>query len=73
MNPKNKNKKKRAIGLEWKRINRRKLPKTGSIIAGSWRNGTWTMSSASDDGGFPRWADSDRTHYLRLPIPRKPR
>ena len=57
----------RRIG--WKPINRDKLPKTGHIIAGSYRNGVWSMSSVSDGNGFPRWADDDRTHYLRLPIP----
>lgn len=58
----------------WKRINRGKLPTTGSIVAGSWRKGLdgkleWSMSSPSYNTGFPYWADPDRTHYFRFPAP----
>lgn len=56
----------------WKRINRKRLPKTGVIIAGSYRNGKWSMSSPSHGDGFPVFADSDRTHYIRIPIPANP-
>jgi hypothetical protein len=60
-------------GAAWKRINRKRLPKTGIIIAGSWRNDgcgglEWTMSSPCDYG-FGNWFDADRTHYIRLPKP----
>ena len=55
--------------LGWKPINRKKLPKTGFVLAGSYRDGRWTTSSVSDGDGFPRWADDDRTHYFQI---RKP-
>lgn len=29
----------------WKRINWKRLPKTGFIVAGSYRNGRWSTSS----------------------------
>lgn len=53
----------------WTRINRSKLPKTGFVVAGSYRNGEWSTSSLSQGDGFPSWADDDRTHYFRLPKP----
>jgi len=53
----------------WKRINWKRLPKTGYIVAGSYRHGRWSTSSISDGNGFPSWADEDRTHYFRLPQP----
>lgn len=52
----------------WAKINRSRLPKTGVIVAGSYRGGVWTMSSPSVKG-FPYWSDGDRTHYFRLPVP----
>jgi len=55
---------------KWIKIDRCRLPKTGIIIAGSYRNGEWSMCSVSNEG-FPRWCDSDRTHYCRLPNPPK--
>lgn len=54
--------------MRWKRINKKKLPKTGLIIAGSFRDGEWDTSSASSHG-YAAWFDPDRTHYLRLPTP----
>lgn len=52
--------------MNWKRINRKRLPKTGQIVTGSYRNGEWTTSSVGSKG-FESWFDSDRTHYVRLP------
>jgi hypothetical protein len=60
------------IFLRWQRINRKRLPKTGTIIAGGFRKGEWTMSSPSDGNGFPYFADNDRTHYIRIPVPEIP-
>jgi hypothetical protein len=63
--------------MNWKPINRKRLPKTGRIIAGSWRNnilkpGGWEWSiSGVTDCGWATWIDSDRTHYIRLPKPPK--
>ncbi len=54
--------------LGWKPITSR-LPKTGYVVAGSYRNGQWTMSSVSEGDGYPSWADDDRTHYFKIPKP----
>jgi len=53
----------------WTRINRTNLPKTGFVVAGSYRDGAWSNCSLSDGDGFPAWADNDRTHWFRLPKP----
>jgi len=62
--------------LGWTRINsnRTNLPKTGFVVAGSYRNGEWSTSSLSDGDGYPSWADDDRTHFYRLsdPLPQPP-
>jgi hypothetical protein len=55
--------------LRWQPINRARLPKKGFVIAGSYRDGKWSISSPSYGDGFPFWASNDRTHYFRLPEP----
>jgi hypothetical protein len=57
--------------MKWIKINRKKLVKRGFVVAGSYRDGKWDTSSTSHGDGFPRWADSDRTHYCVLPKPPK--
>jgi hypothetical protein len=56
---------------KWTKINaaRTNLPKTGYVVAGSYRQNQWTISSISHGDGYPQWADSDRTHFYRLPWP----
>lgn len=61
--------------MNWKRFNRKRLPKTGIIIGGSYRNDgkggqEWSMSGPTE-AGWSNWIDDDRTHYLRLPNPPK--
>jgi hypothetical protein len=60
--------------MKWIKINKKRtnLPKTGFVVAGSYRDGEWTTSSVSGGDGYPRWADSDRTHYCRMPPYPKP-
>lgn len=62
--------------LGWTLINRNRsnMPKTGFVVAGSYRNGEWSTSSLSQGDGYPRWADDDRTHFCRLsgPLPKPP-
>ena len=57
--------------MTWTRLNRKRLPKTGSFIVGSWRRFDggleWTTSSMTDWD----WIADDRTHYCRLPKPPK--
>ena len=59
----------------WTKINaaRSNLPKTGYVVAGSYRMGVWTVSSLSHGGGYPSFADSDRTHFFRMPWPKPPK
>ena len=57
----------------WTPVNRKRLPKSGIIIGGSWRaDGAggleWSMSSPCSNG-WDSWFDDDRTHYMRLPTP----
>lgn len=58
----------------WTPVNRKRLPKSGIIIAGSWRvvggEKQWTMSTPCDCG-WGGWFDADRTHFLQLPKPPK--
>ena len=60
----------------WTAINKKRsnLPKTGFVVAGSYRDGKWSTSSLSHGDGYPSWADSDRTHFYRLsgPLPPPP-
>ena len=55
----------------WIKINakRTNLPKTGYVIAGSYRKNQWSVSTMSHGDGYPFWADSDRTHFFRMPWP----
>ena len=66
----------RGSAAGWTLINRKRsnLPKTGFVVAGSYRNGEWSTSSLSLGDGYPSWADDDRTHFYRLsgPLPKPP-
>jgi len=56
-----------AAGSEW--VHRRtKMPeRTDLIVAGSWRDDEWSVSSVGL--GWEAWIDKDRTHWCKLPEP----